>query len=191
MIKAKPGEVKKELEKWDERVWYDFRFKDDDGSHIDKLVKIFDNSYQNIQIIRALNEPMCYKIGRKFVEWGVPNSAISFIDGKALKSYIGGDGPEWKKKEYIDQFFDRECYKDKWIIMPYIEVAMTEVTAIYMLSKLKGLKPRGIIFFSEGVDNFGDILWYNTEDKNLVEYPIAKHRRIRRKVIDTEEGAQY
>ena len=57
-------EIKKELDKWDNRVIFDAKFKKDTKAPLDKLDDILFRSLEKFIIIAANSEALVYKIGR-------------------------------------------------------------------------------------------------------------------------------
>lgn len=178
----------KELDKWDQRVIFDVRFKEDTKAPLELLDKIMDNSLKKFSIISATSEALVYKIGRYMVSKDVRNDEITFIDGKIIESYIGDESKEWKKKDRVDEFFNTfgDNCKDKWVIIPFMTFEISVGLAIYFMSKFRQKSAIGVIFYAEGANNLAEILSLNTEDTNLYEFPTKRYRRKNRILPDDE-----
>lgn len=180
-------DIIKEIEKWDDRVLYDAKFKEDTKAPLEKLDQILFKSLEKFTIIAANSEALVYKIGRYFVSKGTKNKEITFIDGRIIDSYIG-DGPEWKKKDRADEFFETfgENCKNKWVIIPLMHFEISIGLALYFISKFKKIGAIGIIFHAEGANNIVEILSLNTDDPNFHEFPRKRYNRPKRILSDDE-----
>ena len=178
----------KELEKWDNRVIYNVRFKDDTKAPLDKLDDILFNSLQKFTIIAANSEALVYKIGRYFISQDVKNDEITFIDGKIVESYIGDESKDWKKKDRVDEFFETfgEDCKGKWVIIPFLSFEISIGLSIYFISQFKKYSAIGIIFYAEGPNNLVEVLSLNSDDPNFYEFPKKEYRKRKRLLPDDE-----
>lgn len=181
-------EIRKELEKWDNRVLYDAKFKEDTRAPLHVLDEILFKSLEKFSIIAANSEALVYKIGRYFISKDVRNDEITFIDGKIIESYIGDDSKDWKKKDRVDEFFETfgEDCKNKWVLIPLMHFEISISIALYFMTQFKKRSATGVIFFSEGPNNLTEILSLNSEDPNFYEFPKKKYRRKRRILPDDE-----
>lgn len=181
--------IRKELEKWDDKVLFDVRFKEDTKADLNRLNKILDQSLDKFTIIAANSEALVYKIGRHFVSRGVNNSLISFIDGKIIESYIGDNSVEWKKKDRVDEFLEifGDNLKSKWVLIPLMQFEITTGLALYLMTKFQKIGVIGLIFYAEGPNNITEILCYNTENPDLHEFPIKKNRPRKKRTLPYDE----
>lgn len=180
----------KELSKWDNRVIYNVKFRKDTKAPLDRLDKIFEESYDKFVMIAANSEALVYKIARYFISTGkVKNDDITFIDGAIIQSYIGDDSAEWKKKERTDQFFEifGEACKNKWVLIPLMQFEISVGLAIYFVSSLKKQGAIGAIFYAEGPNNMTEILTYNTEMQSFYQFPKADYYSRRKRTLPADE----
>ena len=177
---------KKEVEKWDNRVIYDVRFKEDTEAPLAILDKILFDSLRKFNIIAVNSEALAYKVGRYFISKDVKNDEITFIDGKIIESYIGDESKDWKKKDRVDEFFETfgEDCKNKWVLIPLMHFEFSIGLAIYFMAQFKRNSSIGMIFYAEGPNNLMEILSLNTEDPNFHEFPKKMYRRKNRILPD-------
>lgn len=182
------AQTAKELEKWDDRVIYNVKFKENTNAPLDKLDEILFNSMQKFTIIAANSEPLVYKIGRYFVSKKVKNDEITFIDGRIIESYIGDESKDWKKRDRVDEFFETfgESCKSKWVIIPFLSFEISIGLAIYFISQFKKYSAIGVIFYAEGPNNLVEVLSLNTDDPNFYEFPKKEYRKRKRILPDDE-----
>lgn len=180
--------INNELKKWDDRVIYDARFKEDTKAPLDRLDKILFNSLGKFTIIGANSEALVYKIGRYFISKKVKNEEMTFIDGRIIESYIGDEAKDWKKKDRTDEFFEifGEACRNKWVLIPLMHFEVSVALALYFITKLKQTGAIGVIFHGEGPNNLLEILSLNTEDPNFYEFPNKQYRRRKRILPDDE-----
>lgn len=181
-------EIKKELDKWDNRVIFDAKFKEDTKAPLNKLDDILFKSLEKFIIIAANSEALVYKIGRYFISKDVKNDEITFIDGRIIESYIGDGSVEWKKKDRVDEFFETfgEDCKGKWVLIPLMHFEVSIGLAIYFMSQFRKRGAVGVIFFAEGPNNLVEILSLNTDDPNFYEFPKKQYRR-RKRILPEDE----
>lgn len=176
---SKEFEISKELKKWEDRVFYNVAFKKDTNARLVNLEQAMNSSLEKFNIIAANSEALVYKIGRFFIEHGIKNNNITFIDGVILESYLGGETKEWKKKDYLDEFmevFGENC-KGKWVFVPKMSFQFSVSIAALLVSKLKRYGAVGFVFFSEGPNNLTEILSFNFRDPNFQEFPKELYRK--------------
>lgn len=173
---------KKELEKWDSRVIYDVKFREDTEAPLNVLDEILFDSLKKFNIIAVNSEALVYKVGRYFISKDIKNDEITFVEGKIIESYIGDESKDWKKKDRVDEFFETfgENYKNKWVLIPLMSFDFSISLAIYFMAQFKRNSSIGVIFYSEGPNNLIEILSLNTEDPNFHEFPKKAYRRRNR-----------
>lgn len=185
------SEITRELAKWDDKVIFNVQFKPDTKAPLKRLNDFLYESLSHFVLISANTEALVYKIGRYFVENGVKNDEITFIDGEIVKSYVYDErSPEWKIKERIDDFISIFALdiKDKWVIIPYMNFSMSIGIAIYLQTQIRKMGARGLLYYSEGPDNFTECLMYNASYlEHFYQFPRADYiKPRRRKIVDDE-----
>lgn len=181
-------EIKKELKKWDENAIFDVRFKENTKANLDRLKEFLKISLEHFITVAANSEPLVYKIGRYFIENGIKYDDIYFLDGAIIKSYLGDDASEWRKKERCDEFFNvfGEEMRKKFVLIPYMDFSISIGLAIYFITNVRSQGAIGLIFYAEGNDNLSEVLNLNFNDPYLFEYPQKLYRKRKRKIIDDE-----
>lgn len=181
-------EIGKELKKWDERVLFNVQFKANTKANLERLNEILRASLESFTVIGANSESLVYKIARYFISKNVRNGDITFIEGKVVESYIGDDSAQWKKKERVDDFFEifGEEYKNKWVLIPYINFEINTGLAIYFISKFKKYGAIGLIMYAEGPSNLTEVLSLESNDPFFYEFPVKKYRKRKPNIEDDE-----
>lgn len=184
-----PYEINKELAKWEDRVIYNVKFKEDTKANLKRLDTIFNNSLKNFTTIAANSEALVYKIGRYFISRGLKNDQVAFIDGQIVKSYVGDDSAEWKKKERIDVFSEIfiKPNKCKWIIIPNMSFPISVGLAVYFITKFKVYDIAGLIFYGEGPDNLIETLVCHTDIGNFYQFPKADYYARKKRILPEDE----
>jgi len=189
-MKQSEYQIKKELQKWSERVLqFDVEFKPDTEANLTRLDEGFDASLEHFVIISANSEALVYKIAKYFISTGkIKNDSIVFIDGKIVESYIGDDSAAWRKKERADDFFEifSGDIKGKWVLIPYMNFEIDAGLAIYFTTQFIKFGAFGLIFYSEGKgEHFAQVLSLSKDDdKYYFQFPKAKYRKQRRSLPD-------
>lgn len=186
--KKKTYEVQREVSKWSDRVVFDVAFKKDTKANLSLLDEMLEDSMQYFVTIAANSEAVVYKIGRYFVEMGVQNKEITFIDGEMIQAYIGDDSVEWKKKERVDQFFEifGEQFKGKWVMIPYMAFPISVGVAAYFISIFRKCGATGCIMYAEGPDNIVETIARNIKDQHFYEFPRNLYKKRKRRIADDE-----
>lgn len=181
-------EIKKELKKWNERVIFDVGFKENTKANLERLDTIMFNSLEHFVMIAANSEALVYKIGKYFIQKGVKNDNIEFLDGNVIKAYIDDNSYTYQKRERIDDFYKTFGInlKHKWVLIPYMCFEVDLGIAIYFISQLRKLGATGVIFYSEGPSNMTEVLSLDYDDLYFYEYPIKKYRKRKRVIVDDE-----
>ena len=181
--------INKELEKWDNKVLYNVRFKDDTKADLNKLNRILHGSLQHFTLIAANSEALVYKIGRYFVTEGVKFDNFNFIDGEIVKAYISSDGKDWSRKDRIDQFIEifGSEFDKKWVMIPCMSFKIEVGLAIYFAMQIRKCHATGIIWYAVGPDNFTEVLVHQTELDNFYQFPDANFHKKRRKQLPEDE----
>ena len=183
------SEIKRELALWEDRVIYDVKFKKDTKANLSRLDEILLISMERFVTIAPNSEALVYKIARYFIETGnVKNVDITFLDGEIVKSYIGDDSPEWRKKERIDDFFQifGGEYRNKWVLIPYMDFDISVGLAIYFISQFRKCGATGLIMYAEGPSNIVEVIARSVEDRYFFEFPKKRYKK-RRKAFEDDE----
>ena len=181
--------IEKELNKWDKRVYYDFKFKEDTTAAMDRLYTIVnDYSIEKFVCISASSESLVYKIGRYLIQSGKKNSSISFIDGRILETYMCSDSIGYKKRELIDAFFslNSDSIKNKWVFIPYLDFPVDINSAIYFINKVKLNKALGMVIFGEGPKNLAEILCRDTNFPFVYQFSKNLYTKSHKQIVDDE-----
>lgn len=178
----KKNQIQKQLDIWDNRVFFNGAFKKNTKANLEFLDKIYNKSMTQFTIIAANSEACVYKIARYFISnHNVMNNSFTFIDGRIVESYIG-DKTEagWKRKDRINEFMNTfgEQFKNKWVIIPLMQFPIDIASAVYFTTSFKQYKALGLIFSSVGVDHLAETLCYGS-DMKIYEFPETKYRRTR------------
>lgn len=181
-------EVNNELKKWEERAIFNVSFKENTKANLSRLDEILAISLEHFVMIAANSEPLVYKIARYFITKRVKNEQIEIVNARILKTYIGDDSAEWKKKERCDEYLRimGEDFKNKWILIPYMDFEIGANLAIYFMSQLRKYSCIGIIFYAEGPSNMIEVLSLDGYDPYFYEYPKKKYRQ-RKRIIEDDE----
>jgi hypothetical protein len=180
--------TKKELEQWDNRSIYNFQFKSDTKANLDRLNMILNKSMEEFTIIYANSEPLVYKIGRYFVEQGIKNKDIEFIQGDELQTYIGGEQLDWQRKKRVDQFFEifGDRVRNKWVIIPLMEFPVETDLAIYFSTQMASHGAIGMIFHATGDANLAYVLSLVYHNGYYYQFPKVEYKPRRAKLQDDE-----
>lgn len=181
-MKVNQRHVKTEIKKWEERVIYNVKFKEDTTANLKRLTEIYNSALDEFIMIAASSEPVVYKIGRFFLEQGLSNEQITFLDGKIIDAYLGDDSPNWKKKERVDQLIEiyGESFKHKWLLIPYMDFQIDLSTAIYFMNRIKQNNAIGVVMFADGPNNILEVLNVNMDDQYIYQFPVAKYRKSKK-----------
>ena len=106
-------------------------------------------------------------------------SNIKTIDGLAIESYLD---PYANHKYNIIQM--KELKKDgvlkdipgKWVVIPKMTEQWSPKLVYLLYNELKSSEALGLIFYSEGVNNFGKVLVENTI-LDVLQFPETKYTR--------------
>lgn len=181
--------IEKELNKWDKRVYYDFKFKEDTTAAMDRLYTIVnDYSIEKFVCISASSESLVYKIGRYLIQSGKKNSSISFIDGRILETYMCSDSIGYKKRELIDALFslNSDSIKNKWVFIPYLDFPVDINSAIYFINKVKLNKALGMVIFGEGPKNLAEILCRDTNFPFVYQFSKNLYTKSHKQIVNDE-----
>lgn len=185
---GKNYEIRRELKNWDDNVLFDVKFKENTSANLQRLDEFIKISLEHYIIIAANSEPLVYKIGRYFIEQGIKYKDMYFLDGAIVKSYLGDDASEWRKKERCDEFFKMfgPEMRSKFVLIPYMDFSISVSLAIYFATNLKSYGALGFLFYAEGDDNLSEVLNLNYNDPYLFEFPKKLYRKRKRQLIDDE-----
>lgn len=152
--------IKKEIARWDERVFFpDVKFKEDTPADLKVLDNIIEKAKENFVIISSETEGCVYKIGRYFIEKGIENSSITFQDGDIFSSYIDVntkyDSEIRNLCNSLVSIIEHSARK-KWLIVPSLDCKWSKKFAIYFINKLKEIEVYGFLFYSN--PNYPDTL---------------------------------
>lgn len=176
----------RQINEWTQRVFYDVRFKEDTTADLDQLREIQDNILQKFTVIASSSEVSVYKIGRFFIENGISNDLITFIDGRMVQAYITRETPseKWKSRSLIDKFFNiyKKDIKNKLLFIPLLQNEFDILTAIYFTTQLQANGALGMVFYSEGPNNLAEILIEGTDIK-VFEFPETVYHVSDKKIL--------
>jgi hypothetical protein len=181
--------LQKELDKWDERVFYgNLKFNKDNPPTVralPKLEAIHREGMEHFVFISANTEQVVYKIGRYFIELGETNENITFIDGRIIKSFIDPKDVNWRTKANINDMFSMlgDSLRSKWVFIPLLEQGFTLEIATYFMFKFKSTDAMGVVFYSP--NNHNDDLATTLIESNLTkvhQFPKIEHRASHNKL---------
>lgn len=168
--------IENEIKKWDSKVFYpDERFKESTLEAYPQLKEYLYESKEKFITISAETENVVYKIGRYFVESGVPMRSIKFLDGDTLSIYVN------VRENNINIFLNylntlKLEVKEKWVLIPRIDNEWNKIFMSHFMTFLQNNKAIGLIFYSDEKlknNNFGSLIC-NSVGYNVLEYPKQK-----------------
>lgn len=180
--------VENEIKKWEDKVLYDVKFKEDTGANLERLNIIRRESIEHFCIIAANSEALVYKIGRYFIENNILCEDMTVADGLIIESYIGGDTAEWKKRELIDDYMSMfaKDFNQKWVLIPHMEFEISVGLCIYFVNQFRKYNATGIIMYGQGPGNVVEVFAQNASDIHFYEFPKILYR-AKKRVLPKDE----
>lgn len=145
-----------------------------------ELDKKYEKALIKFPIIFSSSQVSVYKICHHFYDkYNMNKSNIKTIDGLAIESYLD---PYANHKYNIIQM--KELKKDgvlkdipgKWVVIPKMTEQWSPKLVYLLYNELKSSEALGLIFYSEGVNNFGKVLVENTI-LDVLQFPEIKYTR--------------
>ena len=151
---------------------YDVWFKP--STNCEKLDECYLNALTKFTIIFANKEVTVYKILNHYYEkFGLTSSNIKTVDGLALESYFDTNYKHAYNIRQLQRLLVDGVLSDienKWLILPNMNQEWNAKLAFYFYNEIKSAGALGIIFNSNGKNNFGQVLVEQTV-LNIVQFP--------------------
>lgn len=145
-------------------LYYNAWFNDKTDCSI--LDKRYELALTKFPIIFSSSELSVYKICHHFYDkYGMSRSDIKTIDGLAIESYLDPFSKHKYNMIQINNLLKEGALRDisgKWLVIPNMSSQWSPRLAYLFYTEIKNAEALGIIFHSDGKDNFGKVLVEDT-----------------------------
>lgn len=145
--------------------------KSTDCTELDKQYK---KALVHMPIILSSSELSVYKICHHFHNrFNLSGSDIKTVDGLAIESYFDVFANHKYNIIQMEKLFRDGVLKDvygKWLVIPNMSSRWSPKLAYLFYNELRNAGVIGLIFFSDGPDNFGKVLVERTR-LNVFQFP--------------------
>lgn len=158
------------------------RFRRDTKAGLDTLNKIYLSSMSKFVMLFANSEIMVYKICNYLADnFGLEKWVVKTLDGMVFESYFDISAKHQYNMIKLEYLLNEGPLRDiagKWLIIPNMSSQWTSKLVHLVYSEIKNKGCLGLIFHSEGADNFGQILAQQTNMK-VYEFPKRIYNQVK------------
>ena len=164
------------------------RFKEDTTADLSILDAWYSRSLSKFSLIFSPTEASVYKILHYFKDnYKLQERNIKTIDGLALESYFDPFASHKYNMIHMKKIIEVGVLSDlssRWLVVPNMASEWTPRLAYYFYNEIREAGCLGIIFHSDGKNNFGKIIIEQTS-LNVLQFPEEVYDG-RQKIEDDE-----
>lgn len=155
------------------------RFRPDTSAPLYILDKAYSKCLTKFSLIFCSTEVSVYKsLHYLHDKYGLTESEIKTLDGLAIESYFDSTANHKYNIMQMDKLLSNGVLKDiasKWLVIPNMSAQWNPKLAYLFYNEVKEAGSLGIIFHSEGLNNFGEVLIDKTY-LSVVQFPKPMYK---------------